>query len=318
MDALLSSAAAPLLPHAARRRRRRAATVVGWCLAVWKSISGVRGAPDNSSLSRFSAMTRPRWLRRAVRNQHRHAIEQVSRRWRGGRRMIQRNLTAPVNLISTQVPWWRTTRRNSLWRRPRRCGAGRTGQGGRKGGRAARLGRLPEHGASAPALATSSSSGAVLGLLSAFANPGSRRDFVSGIIDLLTDTDATHDLVRRQLRDTWPSSQHLQERYHRLDAVVDARHLGLAEGGAECLRDLRAMVLDYIKRERGSRAPPRRRFTKAERRRHARASTPSVDFRMRVHGGGQAPPRGSCGPCEVFARATGGCGVLLEEGPCIA
>ena len=44
------------------------------------------GAPDNSSLSHFSAMTRPSWLGRAVRNQHRHAIEQASRRWRGGRR----------------------------------------------------------------------------------------------------------------------------------------------------------------------------------------------------------------------------------------
>ena len=31
-----------------------------------------------------TAMTWPRWLRRAVRNRHRHAIEQVSRRWRGG------------------------------------------------------------------------------------------------------------------------------------------------------------------------------------------------------------------------------------------
>ena len=44
------------------------------------------GAPDNSSLSHFSAMTWPRWLRRAVRSRHRHAIEQVSRRWRGGQR----------------------------------------------------------------------------------------------------------------------------------------------------------------------------------------------------------------------------------------
>ena len=42
--------------------------------AVWKSTS------------HFSAMTRPCWLRRAVRNRHRHAIEQASRRWRGGRR----------------------------------------------------------------------------------------------------------------------------------------------------------------------------------------------------------------------------------------
>ena len=52
---------------------------------VWKSTS-VSGAPDNSSLSHFSAMTRPSWLGRAARNRHRHAIEQASRRWRGGRR----------------------------------------------------------------------------------------------------------------------------------------------------------------------------------------------------------------------------------------
>ena len=57
-------------------------------VAVWKSTSA-SGAltPDNSSLSRFSAMTRPSWLGRAVRNRHRHAIEQASRRWRGGRRV---------------------------------------------------------------------------------------------------------------------------------------------------------------------------------------------------------------------------------------
>ena len=42
----------------------------------------VSGAPDNSSLSHFSAMTRPSWLRRAVRNRHRHAIERAPRRSR--------------------------------------------------------------------------------------------------------------------------------------------------------------------------------------------------------------------------------------------
>ena len=52
---------------------------------VWKSTS-VSGAPDNSSRSHFSAITRPSWLGRAVRNEHHHAIEQASRRWRGGRR----------------------------------------------------------------------------------------------------------------------------------------------------------------------------------------------------------------------------------------
>ena len=46
---------------------------------VWKSTS------VSVSLS-LPATTWPRWLRRAVRNRHRHAIEQVSRRWRGGRR----------------------------------------------------------------------------------------------------------------------------------------------------------------------------------------------------------------------------------------
>jgi hypothetical protein len=46
----------------------------------------VSGAPDNSSLSHFSAMTLPTWLDRAARNRHRHAIEQASRRWRGRRR----------------------------------------------------------------------------------------------------------------------------------------------------------------------------------------------------------------------------------------
>ena len=43
---------------------------------MWKSIS-VSGAPDNSSLSHLSAMTLPSWFRRAVRNRHRHAIEQA-------------------------------------------------------------------------------------------------------------------------------------------------------------------------------------------------------------------------------------------------
>ena len=56
-----------------------------WLPTVWKSTSA-SGAPDNSSLSHFSAMTRPCWPRRAMRNRHRHAIEQASRRWRGGRR----------------------------------------------------------------------------------------------------------------------------------------------------------------------------------------------------------------------------------------
>ena len=71
--------------------------------AVWKSTSA-SGAPDNSSLSHFPAMTRPSWLGRAVRNRHRHAIEQASRRWRGGRRDDAARTRRKI-LISTQVPF---------------------------------------------------------------------------------------------------------------------------------------------------------------------------------------------------------------------
>ena len=61
----------------------------GGSAPVWKSTS-VSGA-------HFSVMTRPCWLRRAVRKGHRHAIEQASRLWRGGRQ------TRRKILISTQV-----------------------------------------------------------------------------------------------------------------------------------------------------------------------------------------------------------------------
>jgi hypothetical protein len=50
----------------------------------------------------FSAMTRPSWLGRAARNRHRHAIEQASRRWRGGRRGDSARTRRKI-LISTQV-----------------------------------------------------------------------------------------------------------------------------------------------------------------------------------------------------------------------
>ena len=64
---------------------------------VWKSTSA------SGALSRFSAMTRPSWLGRAARNRHRHAIEQASRRWRGGRRGDSARTRRKI-LISTQVP----------------------------------------------------------------------------------------------------------------------------------------------------------------------------------------------------------------------
>ena len=60
--------------------------VFGTVSGTVRKSTSASGAPDNSSLSRFSAITWPSWLGRAVRNSHRHAVEQASRRWRGGRR----------------------------------------------------------------------------------------------------------------------------------------------------------------------------------------------------------------------------------------
>ena len=68
---------------------------------VWKSTSA-SGAPDNSSLSHFSAMARPSWLGQAARNEHHHAIEQASRRWRGGRRNDSARTRRKI-LIPTQT-----------------------------------------------------------------------------------------------------------------------------------------------------------------------------------------------------------------------
>ena len=47
-------------------------------------------------------MTRPSWLGRAVRDRHHHAIEQASRRWRGGRRDDSARTRRKI-LISTQA-----------------------------------------------------------------------------------------------------------------------------------------------------------------------------------------------------------------------
>ena len=80
-------------------------------LPVWKS-TRVSGAPDNSSLSHFSAMTRPCWPCRAVRNQHRHAIEQAARRWRGGR--TRRKILIFTQVATEEGP--RSGRTGARWR----------------------------------------------------------------------------------------------------------------------------------------------------------------------------------------------------------
>ena len=71
-------------------------------LASVRKSTKVSGAPDNSSLSHLAAMARLSWLGRAARNRHRHAIEQASRRWRGGRRGDSARTRRKI-LISTQA-----------------------------------------------------------------------------------------------------------------------------------------------------------------------------------------------------------------------
>ena len=66
----------------------------------------------------FSAMTWPRWFRRAARNRHHHAIEQGSRRWRRGRRDDSARTRREL-LISTQVV--RSELRRESLVRPRDC-----------------------------------------------------------------------------------------------------------------------------------------------------------------------------------------------------
>ena len=70
-------------------------TDVGFSVGAVENKAGTNVKPSveidqcvgyNSSQGHFSVMTRPSWRGRAVRNRHRHAIEQASRRWRGGRR----------------------------------------------------------------------------------------------------------------------------------------------------------------------------------------------------------------------------------------
>ena len=53
------------MPHLIKWYLLPALTYAYTFITVWKSISA-SGAPDSSSLSHFSAMTRPCWLKRAA------------------------------------------------------------------------------------------------------------------------------------------------------------------------------------------------------------------------------------------------------------
>ena len=67
--------------------------------AAWFRELDVRAALTCVEINQSGA--RPCWLRGAVRNRHRHAIEQASRRWRGGRRGDSARTRRKI-LISTQ------------------------------------------------------------------------------------------------------------------------------------------------------------------------------------------------------------------------
>ena len=74
-------------------------------------------------------------------------------------------------------------------------------------------------------------------------------DLLQGVMNLLTDTDAAHDLVETYL-DGARRNRDSSTRYHRLDVVVDSSHLDLAEGDSLKLTDLRHLALDYVRREK--------------------------------------------------------------------
>ena len=83
------SAEVPPLRTGARRfatwAQKRPLQLARSLLACFWSWASAGCAEINQCVGCFSR-ARPRWLGRAVRNRHRHAIEQASRRWRGGRR----------------------------------------------------------------------------------------------------------------------------------------------------------------------------------------------------------------------------------------
>ena len=99
---------------------------------------GDMSTPVWKSRSHFSVMTRPCWLRRAMRNRHRHAIEQASRRWRGGRRddsarprrkiliSTQPSAIHCRNLEGSRAPFLRRPRRATTRRPPHKPWRART------------------------------------------------------------------------------------------------------------------------------------------------------------------------------------------------
>mmetsp|Transcript_3852 Transcript_3852/g.5853 ORF Transcript_3852/g.5853 Transcript_3852/m.5853 type:complete len:593 (+) Transcript_3852:4584-6362(+) len=74
-------------------------------------------------------------------------------------------------------------------------------------------------------------------------------EFVTGIINLITNTDNAHDLVDLYLRAN-RAYRRTSTRYHRLDVVIDPAHLDLAQGDGDALTDLKSLALDYLRREK--------------------------------------------------------------------
>lgn len=75
------------------------------------------------------------------------------------------------------------------------------------------------------------------------------RDLLGGLFNLMTDTDSTHEVVRRVLR---CEGKALGEEYHRLNTILDERHMRIDESGAGALRAMQLLTRDYLRREKSS------------------------------------------------------------------
>ena len=74
-------------------------------------------------------------------------------------------------------------------------------------------------------------------------------DLLAGIFNLMTDTDMTHEIVKRMLQ---CQGMRLGEEYHRFNTVLDARHMKMDEADPNSLRDMQLLARDFLRKEKAN------------------------------------------------------------------